>query len=665
MPCIPIIKWERQDGGVTRFDGFRVEAETEIRKRLARDLKPFRLDDAFPAVLRLCVAASGGLKPTGYRLEAGPGFVSVTSPTVCGLHHGLACLKLLLASQNGRLSHGEALINPDFEHRGVMLDVSRGKMASLEYLKQLVSFLSDIGYNVFQLYCEDKLALKKHPLVGSATGAYTESQIRELDAWCGDCFVELQPCIQTFSHLQGLLCLPGYCRLCENEEMFTLAPGKDEVYTFLDDELGETLPWFTSTTLNINMDEAYDIGTGYSRRECEHRGQGEVFLSHLRRVVAIARGHGAKTIIMWGDFAAKHHSLLSGLPEGVVLADWNYNPDTSYPSVDVIRNIGVPFWVAGGVSSWNSLFPRVYNSYMNLINLSAEAFAKGAGGFLVTDWGDYGHMQPLGLSLYGYMVGAQQAFHARETDPRTLEEEAWPLIFPDRRTEAAFRLLMDSNLAPNLQNGFKTMSLYFFFDDLLSGLSLKGNDRYLKLTRESFSILEEKGRAAYRLLCEALADGTVAGSRFPDENWEALFGTAFLKELRLSARMTGFTGRKGGLSFDILDHLRSADCSEDALLILINRIRGLYTEFLSIRREFERVWVLRAYEKGIESALSLFDKAGVQLGETVKWLAAQRAQLIRGGQIDTGLETYEAGKQYRILWTSDFRNLWDRAYPWQ
>lgn len=665
MPCIPAIMWTRQEEESHVYSDFRLETDEEIKGRLARDLRSFRLSEVSPRALCLRLEDPSSLKPSGYALSVAQAHVEIISPSAAGLHHGLAALKLLLASQKGRLRYGEAVVNPDFECRGVMLDVSRGKMASLEYLKQLASFLSDLGYNILQLYSEDKLALKKHPLVGSVTGAYTRQQILELDAWCRECFIELQPCIQTYSHLHGLLCLPGYCRLSENTELFSLAAGKNDVYAFLDDELGETLPWFSSTTLNINMDEAYDIGTGFSREESQRAGKGGVFLSHIKRVADIARSHGARTLVMWGDFAVKYKSLLPEIPHDVIVVDWNYNPQETYPSINALQELGIPFWVAGGVSTWNSLFPRVRNAYINLIRLSVEAFQRGATGYLVTDWGDYGHMQPLGLSLYGYMIGAQQAFTANDMDTQALEAEAWPLIFHDKGVEDAFKLLMDSNLAPRLQNGFKTMSLYFFFDDLLEGLSLKGNDLYPNLTRETFFVLAENGQAAYELLTQALSGEGSREEPFPDQAWEALFGSAFLMELRLSAHMTSYAGRKGKLSYDILDYLRSREVNEDGLLILINRIKALYTEFLAIRREFERVWMLRAYETGIEGCLSLFDKAGVQLGETVKWLAAQRMQLSCCGSVDSALETYAAGKDYRILWTSDFKNLWDRAYPWQ
>ena len=665
MPCIPKITWTNQSVESSLFRDFRVDANAEITNRLSRDLGFYPQSETSLNSLRLRVNPLQTLKPGGYALTVAENLVEVTASGLAGLHYGLSALKQLIWSQGGHLLHGEAVQNPDYENRGIMLDVSRGKMATLEYLKDLASFLSDLGYNIFQLYCEDKLALKTHPLVGSVTGAYTMEQIRDLDAWCRDCFIELQPCIQTYSHMHGLLRLPGYSSLSENDDMYSMAAGKESVYLFLEDELSETLPWFSSTTLNINMDEAFDIGTGYSKEESEKKGKGGVFLAHLRRVADIARRHGAQTIVMWGDFVAKYKDQFDSLPPNVIFADWNYHPQEHYPSIDLISEMGIPFWAAGGTSSWNSLFPRVYNSCVNLINLSSQAYSKGAGGFLVTDWGDYGHMQPLGLSLYGFMVGAQQAFSAKKIDTADFEREAWPLVFLDPRVKEGFRLLMDSNLAPDLQQGYKTMSLYAFFDDLFVGLTMRGNKTYPKLTREAFLFMTGKGSAASSLLEEIIQEEVSHKWQFPDPSWEALFGDAFIREMHLTARSIDFAGRKGLLSHDALDLLQDGSPNQDDLLVIINRIKALYAEFLSIRREFVQVWDMRAYDKGMDGCMGWFDKAGVQMGEAVKWLSAQISALRHGGQVDRSFQTYEAGKNYKILWTADFRNLWDRTYPWQ
>ena len=59
---------------------------------------------------------------------------------------------------------------------------------------------------------------------------------------------------------------------------------------------------------------------------------------------------------------------------------------------------GVPFWVCPGTSSWNSLIGRLDNARGNLLDAAQVGLARGASGYLITDWGDNGHMQPPSVS---------------------------------------------------------------------------------------------------------------------------------------------------------------------------------------------------------------------------------------------------------------------------
>ena len=53
---------------------------------------------------------------------------------------------------------------PDFARRGVMLDISRGRVPKLETLLELVEHLADFKINEFQLYTEHTFAYRKLPI---------------------------------------------------------------------------------------------------------------------------------------------------------------------------------------------------------------------------------------------------------------------------------------------------------------------------------------------------------------------------------------------------------------------------------------------------------------------------------------------------------------------
>ena len=103
--------------------------------------------------------------------------------------------------------------------------------------------------------------------------------------------------------------------------------------------------------------------------------------------------------------------------------------------------------------------------------------------------------------------------------------------------------------------------------------------------------------------------------------------------------------------------------NEEKLLGFIIDIKRLFRRFTDIMLEFVRLWKLRAKEDGMEATLFIFEKAAVQLSKAAVFLAREREKLIAG--LPVCMSDYHDGDGYEVLWTSDFRNMWDRAYPWQ
>lgn len=404
---------------------------------------------------------------------------------------------------------------------------------------------------------------KNNYMVGWTRRSESPSSMSEVSAWGGNLSIQ-----QLVQNPDGTLALAPIDAVREafNQRRELLLPGTAAVveagsrYTYLD---------------------AF-IGTDYSREAVKALGTGQVFVNHIQRVIKAARKAGAKTIQLWGDIVQKYAELIPQLPDDVIVMVWNYNPLPKFDALPVFRDTGREFWAAGGVGTWNGIFPRTYNAYINLSNLSVQAHEMGANGFLVTDWGDYGHMQPLGLGLYGYVIGALQADSAMARSGDELEKAIWPLILGDEQLERGFRALMDSNLAENLKTDFKTMSIYYFFDDMLDGLSMRGNENYARLTEKTFRELLRCGSEAVCALT-----GKISPRRFPDQNWEALFGADYLAELRLSARMTQFIGQKGILACRIREALQDPSLTPDGVMALILEVHALYDEFCLIRREFK------------------------------------------------------------------------------
>lgn len=70
---------------------------------------------------------------------------------------------------------------------------------------------------------------------------------------------------------------------------------------------------------------------------------------------------------------------------------------------------GVPFWVAPGTGSWNTLIGRNRNARANIADAVEVGEANGSPGLLLADWGDNGHFQPLPVSLPSMVRGGAAA----------------------------------------------------------------------------------------------------------------------------------------------------------------------------------------------------------------------------------------------------------------
>src|SRR5262249_44090337 len=96
---------------------------------------------------------------------------------------------------------------------------------------------------------------------------------------------------------------------------------------------------------------------------------------------------------------------------------------------------GRTFSVCPGTSSWQSIAGRTHNMIANVRSAARHGKAGGASGYLITDWGDRGHLQPLCVSYPGILAGAAHAWNARR-GPVTDGARAAGLARPASRGDA-------------------------------------------------------------------------------------------------------------------------------------------------------------------------------------------------------------------------------------
>ena len=108
--------------------------------------------------------------PEGYALTIDRKGVHVEYRETGGLRAAGATLRQLLREYGRKFPCLKIRDWPDFARRGVMLDISRGRVPKLETLLDLVERLADFKINEFQLYTEHTFAYRNYKSVWQSWG---------------------------------------------------------------------------------------------------------------------------------------------------------------------------------------------------------------------------------------------------------------------------------------------------------------------------------------------------------------------------------------------------------------------------------------------------------------------------------------------------------------
>jgi hypothetical protein len=419
-----------------------------------------------PATIRVVRSKSAPTHAEGYKLTIDRNGVRIEFRETPGLRAAAATLRQLLRQYGRHLPCLKIRDWPDFSRRGVMLDISRGRVPKLETLLELVEHLADFKINEFQLYTEHTFAYRRYQSVWQSWGALTGEEIRKLDARCQQLGIDLVPNQNSFGHLRYFLEHPRLKKLAEVSGPYpdasgefvhrpsTLAPNHPGTLPFLRKLYDELLPNFRSRFFNVGCDETWDLGHGRSKKLCAAKGQGRVYLDFLKQIHREVSARGKRTMF-WGDIILKYPKLIKELAKlgrdalprvqadrqvspTIIALNWGYEANHPFEK-EAAKFAGakIPFYVCPGTSTWQTLIGRHDNALANLRAAAKAGKRFGAMGYLITDWGDGGHPQPLAVSYLPYLAGASLSWCAKTFDEAKLIPVLSRDVFKDPTGNAA------------------------------------------------------------------------------------------------------------------------------------------------------------------------------------------------------------------------------------
>ncbi|MCM0647572.1 family 20 glycosylhydrolase [Clostridium swellfunianum] len=349
--------------------------------------------------------------------------IEVIGADDAGLFYGIQTLRQIIRQSGIKVPAITIKDSPYFKNRGFYHDVTRGKVPTLETLKELVDRLAFYKINHLQLYIEHSFAFKNLSEVWVDKDPLTAEEILELDQYCIKRHVELIPSLSTFGHLYEVLTAKSFAHLSELQvdtdsshswidrmNHHTLNVSNEESLKLVQSMLEEFVPLFTSKKFNICCDETFDLGKGKNAELAKKVGEGRLYTDFLTKVISSVKRYD-KEVMFWGDIILKHPELLSEIPKDVTCLNWGYHASVTEDNTRTIAESGVPQYVCPAVTGWNRLMNEMDNASVNIRKMVEYGRNYNAVGVLNTDWGDYGHVNLFGNSMPGMIFGASLSWN--------------------------------------------------------------------------------------------------------------------------------------------------------------------------------------------------------------------------------------------------------------
>lgn len=372
-----------------------------------------------------------------------------------------------------------------FKTYGILFDCTRGNIITVKHFKHWLRRLALMGYNMAMIYTKDAYQLPDEPYFGYMRGAYSQAEIKEIDAYAKQLNIEIIASIQALGHLEPILRWPVYGKvrdtastiLVDNDDALKLV---EKIITFWSEAL-------SSRRIHLGMDETHDLGRGAFMDQNGYENPFHIYNRHLGRVCDICKKLNLEPII-WSDmyfrYANKtqnYYDMISEIPQEVKdaipkmvqLSYWDYyhRDQETYEKMltrTSALNGSAPF-MASGVWTWSRMWTD-YEMTQATVRPCIKACHKvGAQEVIFTMWGDDGGYCEFDSAFAGLAWAADYAYNQEQSDEERLAKFYQAVCGTSYQLQIACGKLCYTY---KLDNGqiVKVPSNLIFWDDPLLGI---------------------------------------------------------------------------------------------------------------------------------------------------------------------------------------------------
>ena len=357
-------------------------------------------------VRQYAAAAIKTIGQEGYILVMNEQYRFIAANTETGLFYGLQTLKQL--TRAGWQTALTIVDWPAYSRRVIFDDISRGPISTVAYIKEQIARMAELKINYLSFYIEHVVQPLSHPDFAPENGKLTIAQIRELSAYAATYHMQLIGSFQSFGHFEKILSLPQYRSMGETSSL--ISPLSPKARQFLSDVIGELCDAFSAPWFNVNCDETFGLGKGYSKAYVDSVGVAKYYADHLQFLYDVVKKHGKK-MMMWGDIALQHEEVLDLLPKDVIYLSWEYGDQQNYDAwTQPFAKRRLEFMVCSGILNSYRMFPDMVMAKANIDGFYRQGKQDGATGAFATIWDD-GGAYLFSADWYGVYVSAEKSWN--------------------------------------------------------------------------------------------------------------------------------------------------------------------------------------------------------------------------------------------------------------
>ena len=292
--------------------------------------------------------------------------------------------------------------NDSYRTLGVMIDMSRNAVMSIDGLKRFLPLLKKMGYNCVMLYTEDTYEVNNEPYFGYMRGRYSKAEMKEIDAFAASLGMTVIPCIQTLAHLNTIFRWGKFPRDCND----ILLTDDERTYELIDNMFSTLSECFSSRKIHIGMDEALMLGRGKHLDIHGYEPVNTIMKRHLERISKIAEKYDYELMIWsdmffrpWnnGDYTIPKRDIpkdvIDSLPKNVTPVYWDYYQSKESTYSDMLENhkqLSNKTWFAGGSWCWLGFIPFNRFTLQSMIPAIDACKKNQTKDIIFTMWGDDG-----------------------------------------------------------------------------------------------------------------------------------------------------------------------------------------------------------------------------------------------------------------------------------